>query len=117
MPDKSPTILRLDPSPSRVFSWLEFEADASGVTDDRGRVIRPASSVLRVKYRYDGAIREFWPVSEEEAREVFNPGAKFGFSIGSAFGQLIKPYKSSRLAQPGEKPVKVEKKVERRWLA
>lgn len=79
--------MRLDPCPSKVFSWMEREGD-----------------VLRIKYRYNGAVWEFWPVSEEEAKLVMNPGQKYGFSIGSAFSQVIKAMKNGRLVSKVEKP-------------
>lgn len=86
--------MRLDPCPSKVFSWMEHEGD-----------------VLRIKYRYNGAVWEFWPVSDEEAKLVMNPGQKYGFSIGSAFSQVIKAHKNGR--QVG----KVEKQEPKRFIA
>lgn len=116
-------ITRLDPSPSRVFSWLEYVPDAPAVLDDRGRMIRPAGPTLTARYRFNGAEWEFWPVTEEEAKQVFNPGATYGYSIGSAFSQIIKARKSGRLVKVGERreTVKqredIEKREGRRWLA
>lgn len=115
--------LRLDPSPSKVFSWLEYDPDAPAVHDDRGRTIQPAGPCLRVRYRSNGAEWIHFPVSEDEARQVMNPGAKYGYSIGSAFSQIIKARKSGRLVKVGERreTVKqredIEKREGRRWLA
>lgn len=123
MADKSP-IIRLDPSPSKVFSWLQFDPNAPEVLDERtGRTIRPAGPVLTVRYRYNGAEWEHWPVSEDEARRVFNPGAAYGYSIGSAFGQIIKSHKSGRQVKSGERQEtkrqreEIEERTGRRWLA
>ena len=113
----SPTSFRLDPSPSKVFSWIEFDP-AAGATDHH-----PACSLLRVRYRYNGAEWEFWPVSEDEARQVMNPGQRYGYSIGSAFNDLIKAKKSGRLIKSGERQEtkrqreETEKREGRRWLA
>ena len=119
-----PSVMRLDPSPSRVFSWLFWEAEAEAVFDEvTGRVLRPAGPTLTVRYRYNGAEHEFFPVSIEEARSVFNPGPVYDYSIGSAFGSIIKSHKSGRLVKPGERQEtkrqrEVEEKREgRRWLA
>ena len=115
--------LRLDPSPSKVFSWLEYDPDAPEVRDDRGRVIRPAGPILTVRYRFNGAEFEHWPVTEDEARRVMQPGKEFDFSIGRAFGELIKAHKSGRQVKLGErretrKQREAEEKREgRRWLA
>lgn len=122
MPD-APTTIRLDPSSSKVFSWLEYNPDAPAVIDDRGRTIQPAGPTLTVRYRYNGAEHSFWPVSEEEAREVMNPGQKYGYSIGSAFGSIIKAHKSGRQVKPGERQEtkrqreEIEARAGRRWLA
>ena len=83
-------MIRLDPCPSKVFTWLEHDGDK-----------------LRVRYRWGGNEWEFWPVTEEEAKAVMNPSQKYGFSVGSAFGQIIKPYKNGRKLgsdQPEPKP-------------
>lgn len=117
MADKSPATLRLDPSPSKVFSWLEWES-AAEESDHH-----PATSILRVRYRSTGAEWEFWPVSESEARRVMQPGREFDFSIGRAFGEVIKAYKSGRLVKSGERQAtkkqrgEVEQRAGRRWLA
>ena len=115
---------RLDPSPSKVFSWLEYIPDAPALLDEiTGRTIRPAAPVLHVRYRTTGAEWEFWPVSESEARQVFSPGAIYDFSIGQAFADLIKSHKSSRQVKSGERQETVkqraveEKRAGRRWLA
>ena len=115
--------IRLDPSPSKVFSWLSWDPAASELLDDRGRTIRPAGPTLTARYRYNGMEMEFWPVSEEEAQKVLNPGPTHGYSIGSAFSQVIAPYKSKRLVKSGERQETVrqreveEKREGRRWLA
>ena len=124
MADQSPTAaaspsatIRLDPSPSKAFSWLEWEPN---VPESE---YHPACSLLRVRYRYNGSEFEFWPVSEEEARKVMNPGAAYGYSVGSAFSQIIKAYKSGRLVKNGERQStvkqreEIEKREGRRWLA
>lgn len=116
-------IIRLDPSPSKVFSWLEYDPDSPAVLDDRGRTIQPAGPCLNIRYRYNGAEWAFWPVSEEEARQVMNPGPRYGYSIGSAFGQLIKAHKSGRQIKSGERKEtrkqreEAEQRAGRRWLA
>jgi len=112
-----PTTIRLDPSPSKVFSWLQYDS-AAPATDHH-----PVCGVLTVRYRYNGTEMEFFPVSEEEARKVFNPGSVYGFSIGSAFSQIISPYKSKRLVKSGQRQETVKQREEteqragRRWLA
>jgi hypothetical protein len=122
MPE-SPLIIRLDPSHSRVFSWLEWREAAEEVLDERGRTIQPAGPILRVRYRYNGSEAEFWPVSQEEARQVMNPGSAYGYSIGSAFGQIIKGHKSGRQVKSGDRQAtkaqreEIEKREGRRWLA
>jgi len=121
--DPQSQVIRLDPSPSEVFSWLAWDPAAPEVLDDRGRTIRPAGPTLTIRYRYNGAEWEFFPVSESEAREVMNPGQKYGYSIGSAFGSIIKAYKSGRQVRSGDRQEtrrqrEVEEKREgRRWLA
>ena len=119
-PEASPeraACIRLDPSPSKVFSWIEFDP-AAPATDHH-----PVCGVLRVRYRYNGTEMEFFPVSEEEAKLVMNPGAVYGYSIGSAFSQVIAPYKSKRVVKPGERQATVKQREEleqragRRWLA
>jgi hypothetical protein len=113
----SPQPIRLDPSPSKVFSWIEYDP-AAPETDHH-----PACGVLRIRYRYNGAEWEFWPCSLEEANEVMNPGQKYDFSIGSAFGSIVKAHKSGRLIKPGDRQeTKRQREVEekragRRWLA
>jgi hypothetical protein len=120
----APTTLRLDPSPSRVFSWLDWQADALAVLDETtGRTLRPAGPTLTVRYRYNGSETEFWPVSESEARQVMNPGALYSYSIGSAFADLIKSRKSSRQIKSGERQAtkqqreEIEQRAGRKWLA
>lgn len=118
------TVLRLDPSPSRVFSWLEYDSAAEELADEvTGRVSRPAAPLLRVRYRTTGVEWEFWPVTESEARRVLQPGQEFDFSIGRAFGELIKSRKSSRMVKSGDRQEtkkqreEVEQRAGRRWLA
>ena len=120
---EQPQPIRLDPSPSKVFSWLEWQPDAEAVLDDRGRTIQPTGPCLHIRYRYNGSEFCFWPVDQDEAQRVMNPGPTYGFSIGSAFSQVIAPYKSKRLVKSGERQEtkrqrEVEEKREgRRWLA
>ena len=120
----APTTIRLDPSPSKVFSWLSWMEDAPAVLDETtGRTLRPAGPTLTVRYRYNGSEVEFWPVSESEARQVMNPGALYSYSIGSAFADLIKSHKSSRQIKSGERQetvkqrAQIEQRAGRRWLA
>jgi hypothetical protein len=118
-----PTSLRLDPSPSKVFSWLEWSASAPEVRDDRNRLVQPAGPALLVHFRSTGAEWSHWPVSLDEARAVMNPGSLYNFSIGHAYGSVIKAHKSSRMVKPGERQETVrqreqeEKRSGRRWLA
>ena len=110
-------LIRLDPSPSKVFSWIEFDP-AAPATDHH-----PACSLLRVRYRYNGSEMEFWPCTESEAKQVMNPGQIYDFSIGKAFSDLIKNRKSGRLIKSGERQStkqqreQEEKRTGRRWLA
>jgi hypothetical protein len=119
----SPSPIRLDPSPSKVFTWLEWNPEAEAVINERGHTVRPAGPTLTVRYRYNGAEHEFWPVTREEAQQVMNPGQLYGFSIGSAFGQIVKAHKSGRLVKSGERQEtkkqreEVEQRSGRRWLA
>jgi hypothetical protein len=117
-------LLRLDPSPSKMFTWLQWEPEASEIRDEAsGRMIRPALPTLTVRYRTTGAEWEFWPVTESEARLVFQPNAVYDYSIGRAFSQLVKGRKSQRQVKPGERQETVrqrgveEKRAGRRWLA
>ena len=99
-----PTTLRLDPSPSKMFSWLEWQAEAVELVDEAsGRTLRPAGPLLHVRFRSTGAEWEYYPVSVEEARKVFNPGPQYDFSIGRAFGEVVKAHKSGRLVRSGER--------------
>ncbi len=119
----SPARLRIDPSPSRVFSWLDWREDAEAVLDDRGRLVQPAGPALLVRFRSTGAEWSHWPVSEDEARRVMNPGREYNFSIGRAYGEIIRAYKSSRMVKPGERMEtrrqreQAEQRAGRRWLA
>ena len=110
-------IIRLDPAPSKVFSWLEFNPEAPA-TDHR-----PATSLLTVRYRTTGLETEHWPVTREEAQLIFNPGARYGFSIGSAFDQIVKKAgKSGRQVKSGDRQETKKQREEigqrsgRRWL-
>jgi len=116
--------LRLDPSPSRVFSWLFWEEDAPAAVDEvTGRVFRPAGPTIHVRYRTTGLEMEAWPVSEDEARRIFQPGAEFDYSIGRAWSQIVMPHKSKRQVKSGERQETkrqrgaVEQRAGRRWLA
>ena len=123
MTDKSPTTLRLDPSPSKVFSWLSWSEDAPAILNDNGRTVRPSGPTLTCRYRGNGAEWEFWPVSREEAQTLFNPGQIYDYSIGKAFGSIIKAHKSGRLLKSGDRQATKEQREEteqragRRWLA
>ena len=122
MTDSSPKELRLDPAPSRVYTWLRWESDAPEVQDDRGRTIQPAGSVLTVRFRTTGLEISYWPWSESEAVAVMRPGAQYDYSIGRAMSQLI-PMKSKRTIKSGERQAtkaqreQQEKQSGRRWLA
>ena len=117
-PTNSAQILRLDPAPSKAFVWIEWRGDAEAVFDERGRTIQPAGPVIRVRYRSTGMEMEAWPVSEEEARRIMQPGAEFNYSSGRAWSQLIAPYKSKRMVKSGERQATVkQREKERRWLA
>lgn len=116
--------LRLDPSPSKVFSWLFWEEDAPALLDETfGRTLRPAGPLLHVRFRGTGAEWEHWPVSEVEARLVMNPGFAYDFSIGKAYSSIIKAHKSGRMVKSGERQETVKQRAEieqragRRWLA
>jgi len=124
MTDPSPKELRLDTAPSRAFSWLSWQEVSQPITDERGRTVRPAGSVLTVRYRTTGLEMEFWPISIDEAQQLFNPGARYGYSIGSAFAQIARAVgKSSRTIKSGERQAtkaqreQQEKQSGRRWLA
>jgi hypothetical protein len=124
MTTPSPITLRLDPSPSKVFSWLQWDENAPAILDEiSGRTLQPAGPTLTIRYRYNGAEWNFWPVSLEEARAVMNPGATYNYSIGSAFGSIIKAHKSGRLIKSGERQetrkqrAVEEQRAGRRWLA
>ena len=120
----SPAHLRLDPAPSSVFSWLDWQADAPALLDEAsGRTLRPAGPTLHARYRTTGMEMEAWPVSEEEARRIFQPGAEFDYSIGRAWSQIVMPHKSKRTVKSGERQetkkqrAEVEQRAGRRWLA
>ena len=118
-----PPTLRLDPSPSKVFSWLVWHREAPELCDEAtSRILRPAGPLLHVRYRSTGAEWEFGPVSEEEARQVMNPGALYDYSIGTAYGSIIKAHKSGRMVAAGEPVETVRQRKQqggragRRWL-
>jgi hypothetical protein len=120
----SPQVVRLDPAPSRVFSWISWDPDAPEVRDEAtGRLLQPAGPALTVRYRTTGVEWSAWPVSESEATRIMRPGAEFDFSCGRAYSQLIQPYKSKRMVKSGERQETVkqreaiEKQSGRRWLA
>lgn len=87
------------------------------------RSLRPATSLLCVRFRTTGAEWEHWPVSESEARQVMNPGPQFDFSIGRAYSSIIKAHKSGRQVKSGERQAtqqqraEIEQRAGRRWLA
>jgi hypothetical protein len=119
-----PTSFRLDPSPSKMFSWLEWQAEAAELVDESsGRTLRPAGPLLHVRFRSTGAEWEYYPVSLAEARQVMNPGPEFDFSIGRAFGEVVKAHKSGRMVRSGERmETRRQREVEeqragKRWLA
>ena len=124
MPDKSPITLRLDPAPSKVFTFLEWNANSPEIRDENtNRLVMPEGPSLRVRYRGNGAEWEFFPVSLEEAQALFNPGQIYDYSIGKAFGSIIKAHKSGRLLKSGDRQATKEQREEteqragRRWLA
>ena len=117
------TKLRLDPCHSKAFSWIEYDPDAPEVRHpETNRLVRPAGPTLTVHYRTNGAEWEAWPVTEEEARAIMQPGQIHDFSSGRAYSQLIQPYKSKRLLKPGERQETVkqrteqEKRAGRMWI-
>ena len=98
--------------------------------------MQPAGPSLWVRYRTTGAEWVHWPVSKEEAQAVMNPGPQFEFSIGRAFGSIIKAHKSGRQVSAGERtggsalpgrarpidhsaaqPTPLSHRSPRRWLA
>lgn len=122
-PVQPPNKIRLDPCRSRIFAWLEWDPDAPEFRDDRGRLLQPAGPCLNVRFRGNGAEWSHWPVSESEARLVMNPGAIHDYSIGHAYGSIIKAHKSSRAVKLGERQAtkqqreEAENRAGRRWLA
>ena len=123
MTDPSPKELRLDPAPSKVFTWLHWREEAPAVLDERGRTIQPTGPCITGHYRTTGAEWTAWPCTEEDARRIMWPGQEFDFSSGRAWSQIVMPYKSKRLVKPGERQETVrqreqqEKQSGRRWLA
>jgi hypothetical protein len=123
-PTNSPGVLRLDPCQSKVFSWISWDPESLEIRDEvSGRLIQPAGPALTVRYRTTGAEWTAWPVSEEEAHAVMQPGSLYDFSSGRAYSQLILPRKSKRMIKPSERRAtseqraEVEKRAGRRWLA
>ena len=120
---EAPKVIRLDPSPSKVFSFLEWREEAEAAFDDRGRTVRPAGSLLLVHFRTSGIEWEHWPCSREEAISVMNPGALYDYSIGRAYGSVIKAHKSGRPINLGQRQEtkrqreQAEQQAGRRWLA
>ena len=124
MTEPVPQTLRLDPAPSRVFTWLQWESEAAEIRDPvTNRMIRPMMPLLTVRFRTTGLEQEFWPVTESEFRRVTQPGQEFDFSIGRAFSQLIKGRKSQRQVKSGDRQEtkrqreQAEQQAGRRWLA
>jgi hypothetical protein len=123
-PAASPQTFRLDPCPSKVFSWMEHNPSAPEIRDEiTNRLVQPAGPTLHIRYRYNGAEWVFFPVSLEEARQVMNPGAAYDYSIGAAFSSIIKAHKSGRRVKTGERQItraqreQIEQRAGRRWLA
>ena len=119
-----PKTLRLDPAPSKAFTWLLWQEAAEAVVDERGRTIQPEGPCLTVRYRTTGLEVCSWPVSEQEARRVMQPGPEFDYSIGQAFNAIVKAVgKSGRKVKMGERQEtrkqrdEVEQRAGRRWLA
>jgi len=121
----APKTIRVDPAPSRVFSFLEWSSNAPEVRDpDSNRLLQPAGPALHVRFRTTGAEFSHWPVSELEAIKITSPGATYDFSIGKAFNDLIRAVgKSSRQIKSGDRQSTVKQREEteqragRRWLA
>ena len=117
----TPTTFRLDPAPSKAYTWLSWEEAAEAVVDDRGRTVQPAGPVLTVRYRTTGLETAFWPVSYEEAVRICRPGEEFDFSIGRAASQVL-AHKSKRMVKPGERQetkkqrTEQEKRAGRMWI-
>jgi hypothetical protein len=128
MPDKFPAnptgILRLDPCRSKVFIWIEFNPDAPEVRDEAtSRLVQPAGPAIMARYRTTGKEIAAWPITEDEARRIMQPGAEFDYSLGRAWSQIVMPYKSKRTVKSGERQETVKQREEteqragRRWLA
>ena len=123
MTEPSPKELRVDPAPSKVFSWLHWCEEAPAVLDERGRTIQPAGSCITARYRTTGAEWCAWPCSEETAVRIMRPGAEFDYSSGRAWSQLVIPRMNKRLVKPGERQEtkrqreQAEQQAGRRWLA
>ena len=125
--ETSPTnptgIIRLDPAPSKVFTWISYDPSAPEVRDEAtGRMVQPAGPALTVRYRTTGMEMTCWPVSGEEARRIMQPGAEFNFSSGRAFSQIVMPYKSKRIVKSGDRQATQhqrqaeEKREGKRWI-
>jgi hypothetical protein len=120
---QSPKVLRVDPCRSKVFSFLEWRESAEEIRDEAtNRLIRPEGPTLHVRYRGNGSEWEFYPVSESEFLALSNPGPIYDYSVGKAFGSIIKAYKSSRQLKSGQRQETVKQREEaeqragRRWL-
>jgi hypothetical protein len=123
MTDKPP-IIRIDPCRSRVFAWIEFNSDASEVRDEvTNRLVQPAGPAITARYRTTGMEMTAWPITEEEARRIMQPGAEFDYSSGRAWSQIVMPYKFKRTVKSGQRQETVKQRTEieqragRRWLA
>ena len=124
MTDQSPKELRLDPCRSKVFSWIFWQESAPEIRDEAtGRLLQPAGPAITVRYRTTGMEMTAWPVTEEEARRIMQPGAEFDYSSGRAWSQIVMPYKSKRMVKSGERQStkqqreEIETRAGRRWLA
>ena len=123
MTDKS-SIIRLDPCRSKVFSWIQFDSDAPEIRDEAtGRLIQPQGPAITARYRTTGMEITAWPITEDEARRIMQPGAEFDYSSGRAWSQIVMPYKSKRMVKSGQRQETVKQREEteqragRRWLA
>ena len=117
-------IIRVDPCRSKVFSWIEFNPDAPEVRDEAtSRLIQPAGPAITARYRTTGAEWTAWPITEDEAKRIMQPGAEFDYSSGRAWSQIVVPYKSKRMVKSGDRQATKEQRDEteqragRRWLA
>ena len=117
-------IIRVDPCRSRVFSWISFDPDAPEVRDEAtNRLIQPQGPAITARYRTTGMEMTAWPITEDEAKRIMQPGAEFDYSSGRAWSQIVMPYKSKRMVKSGDRQATKEQREEteqragRRWLA